>query len=490
MFDLRKYRDLSRKVARRFVRDTIGSFVIQFAIVFVPLALMAGGSMDYVRLQNAKATAQAAADAAALAAAVALSDSQADVYAIAHRSVDVNIQRTIAHEGQLTDFSMDPEQNSVTVVVEGDLPTTFLSIINIHTLRYAASASALRRLDGAAEVALVLDNTWSMNGTNITALKSAASSLVDTLMMDPRADVKISVVPYADYVNVGVGNRDMPWVNVPPDRFIEVAGTCSTITSASSCNYGNPQTCYHQIDGISEGYTCYPDLQCTQVPLNPPLTMCSANYTRHQKWYGCVKSRFLGLHVTDAQPNVQYSGTIDDYQLCPTPILPLTNSGPAIKSAIQGMVVSIGGYRPETYIPSGLIWGLNVLSPQAPFTEARSYHSENANPRKALVLMTDGANTMHLETGSGLHVSTQNAAQIDRTYTDMQTLCDNIRANGIEIFTVAFAVGTTPAADRSRAALRSCASGDNYYFDAADAAGLNAAFERIAQDLATVRIVR
>lgn len=468
-----------------FLRDHSGGFAIQLGLMLIPLALLAGGSMDYVRLQNAKASAQTAADAAALAAAVVILDPAVYIEDVARNAVLVNLRNTLASEGKLTHLEVDPIENSVSVQVEGDIPTTFLTLANIQTLNYTATSSALRRLDGAAEVALVLDNTWSMNGSRITALRAAASSLVDTLTRDPRANVRVAVVPYADYVNVGLGYRNAGWMDVPPDYAIESPGSCTTITSASVCNYGNPQTCYHMVDGMSEGYTCYPDLQCYQVPLNPPLSHCNPPSSRPMTWWGCVKSRLQGLHVTDARPDVRYEGILNSLQTCPTPILPLTHSISTIKSAIQSMAASVGGYRPETYIPSGLIWGWNVLSPQAPFTEGRAYHETNENPRKAMVLMTDGANTMFLHPNGG-HYSTTNPAQIATTYTDMQILCNNIRSQNIEIFAVAFEV-VEPV---SLNAMRNCASGPNYYFDATDAAALNAAFNRIAQELATVRLIR
>lgn len=56
-----------------------------------------------------------------------------------------------------------------------------------------------------------------MSGARLKTLKTAATNLVNTLTADPKADVKIAVVPFAQYVNTGVARRNEPWMNVPAD---------------------------------------------------------------------------------------------------------------------------------------------------------------------------------------------------------------------------------------------------------------------------------
>ena len=42
----------------------------------------------------------------------------------------------------------------------------------------------------------------------LTSRKQAASALVTKITADPKADVKIAVIPYGQYVNIGVANRN------------------------------------------------------------------------------------------------------------------------------------------------------------------------------------------------------------------------------------------------------------------------------------------
>ena len=69
-------------------------------------------------------------------------------------------------------------------------------------------------MGNALEVALVLDNTGSMKKDDKeTALRQAVQELVDSVMAG-QADVKVAVVPFSQYVNVGVENRNAPWLEV------------------------------------------------------------------------------------------------------------------------------------------------------------------------------------------------------------------------------------------------------------------------------------
>jgi len=66
------------------------------------------------------------------------------------------------------------------------------------------------------DMVLVLDTTASMAGTKIETLKRAAKDLISSIPDD--ADVKMGVVPFSSYVNVGLENRNEPWMFVDEDR--------------------------------------------------------------------------------------------------------------------------------------------------------------------------------------------------------------------------------------------------------------------------------
>jgi Flp pilus assembly protein TadG len=201
---------------------------------------------------------------------------------------------------------------------------------------------------------------------------------------------------------------------------------------------------------------------------------------------------------------------------CPTPIVPLTTNRPAMISAIQGMQHWMGG---GTNQAEGLAWGWRVLSPGAPFTQGRPYDDPENPVHKVLVLMTDGENTS-LNSGNATHQSDYSSYQYRRLWTDYQylsspsvgqpgiaaawrrngitsatsmvnyinareeALCEAIKATGIEIYTIQFRDVSTDNQNR----LRDCASGDDHYFQAANAQELQAAFDAIGTGIGNLRL--
>ena len=155
------------------------------------------------------------------------------------------------------------------------------------------------------------------------------------------------------------------------------------------------------------------------------------------------------------------------------------------------MVINIGSYKPYTYIPAGLIWGQNVLSQSEPLNQGKAYDPKNKLPRKVAVLMTDGENTLRFRNSDGRHIQPSSNAttakgEIKKTNEVTKAICDDMKANKIEIYTVAFMV-TDPDAKQL---LENCATDASHYYDASDPAKLLAAFSGIAQSLAQVRLAR
>ena len=132
-----------------------------------------------------------------------------------------------------------------------------------------------------------------------------------------------------------------------------------------------------------------------------------------------------------------------------------------------------------------------MLSPTAPFSEGAAYDASNRRPRKVMVLMTDGANTLRFNAADGRHLApsgnaTNQANQIAQTYSDMAAICTYAKQQQIEIFTVAFEI-TDPVA---MSTLRNCATTPGHAFDAKDRQSLADAFKNIALSLTNVRITQ
>jgi hypothetical protein len=225
----------------------------------------------------------------------------------------------------------------------------------------------------------------------------------------------------------------------------------------------------------------------------PPYEHCTGGgAAREFRWFGCVGSRTVAdTRLRVDRPDVRYPGFVEDRQNCLSRIMPLTSDRGALLSAIDAMVVNVGSYRPYTYIPSGLIWGWNLLNPGEPFAGAETYDTANSRPRKVAVLMTDGENTLRLNNADGRHVRFSGAGpaqanQLAATNQDSRAICEGMKARNIELFTVAFMV-TDPDARRL---MEECATDAAHYFDARDADALLAAFSDIARSLRVVRLAR
>jgi von Willebrand factor type A domain len=309
----------------------------------------------------------------------------------------------------------------------------------------------------------------------LDALKLSAKSLVTTVLSHKQAStyVKIGIVPFADYVNVGLSNRGSSWMNVPKDYTTTDPNYCSiSYPDASSSNCHDAQGVWNN-DGVPTKYT----YQVCDWVMGNPVTTCSPQTYQH-KWYGCVGSRPSPMDQSIGSASQAYPGILDTG--CTNEITDLTDKLATLTSAIDAMVAS-----GNTYIPSGLLWGWNMLDSSAPLTTAKSKSAMAAiHGSKSLVLMTDGDNTLSPGNGADYKYHWGN----DVVYANKMTadLCQNIKDDGVNVFTVAFKVANTT----SLQILQDCASSPTQAYDATNDAELQAAFDQIGSSLAQLRITK
>lgn len=488
---------------RRMRSDRRGNVAMMFALAAPVVALIVGFAIDLTRHQLARNAAQNALDASALAAAASgVSDLDA-LNTLVNSYLAANVDPKQINTGYAVSVHYENE-TELKVTLKGDINAFFSGLIGMNKLPVNVESVAQRGTADAVELALVLDNTWSMSDsagggqTRIQALKTAAKTLTDALMVKDDGRVKIGVVPYAEYVNVGTGNRTQPWISVPADYSTStpaVPCTWETRTTKDVYTGGVRGTCTRYNDGVAEQYSCWTTEQTKTTVDVAPYQVCTGGRsasTTNYRWFGCVRSRNSGtLRLNDSQPNTPYVGFLGTSQRCLNPILPLNDTKATVTSTINALVVNVGSYRPNTHIPSGLIWGVNVLSPTAPFTDGRAYSPGNNAPRKILVLMTDGENTLRFQASDGQHPAFSSntstaATQLTQTNKDVSDICVYAKAQGIEIYTVALSVNSSTA----RTMLQNCATDANHYFDASDSASLVKSFADIAASINAVRLVK
>ncbi|MEE4236271.1 MAG: pilus assembly protein [Anderseniella sp.] len=448
-----------RTLARHFARDARGNMAIAMALVAVPLFGVAGAAMDYGGRLQAEARLQAAIDAGALAGAASEEGKEAAIKKTVRQYVMDNAAGKYLDGPGAVKVKISSD-GVIRVSATAEYPTTILNIMGIKSLPIGALAET-KRSESGAEIAMVLDVTGSMAGTKIDALKVAAKDFVAETTK-PNANkpgaVRLSLVPYNKYVNVGMANRNASWMAVPAD-YSTTENICQDWTTNTNPHNCRNESYSYSSDGVNVSGThevC--DYDTNTVNECRPVT---STY----QWYGCAGSRDYPWNVRDGRPSLDIPGLLN--VSCPNEITPLTSDVARLNTNIDALP-SWG----DTYIPAGLIWGWRTLSSEVPYTEGLSTVDAQAKGvTKHLVLMTDGENVTSKSSGAADHDGWDPDAG-DATTAE---LCENIKNAGIVVHAIAFEV--TDASTKSM--LQACATGGNYY-DASDPARLSQAFDAIA----------
>ncbi|KFC68387.1 von Willebrand factor type A [Devosia sp. LC5] len=271
------------RLVARFGRDESGVFAIMFGLMAVVLIAMGGAVVDYVRLEQTRNRAQIALDAAALALHHEIFEDATEatikklagalvVERVGDSAVFANVD--VAH--------IDLEKGSLYLEAEMKMPTLFVGLVGVNELGARIVSESTRRRS-ELEVVMVLDNSGSMEDYfqgldqfRMTNLVNAAQNAVSILYGDDAAqaqkNVKIGIVPFTQFVNVGTANANKPWLNR--------SGT-NAIMRDNFDNDGNPATSF--IDSFD------------RIALFDQL---SGTYS----WGGCVEARQSPYDTNDTAP--------------------------------------------------------------------------------------------------------------------------------------------------------------------------------------------
>lgn len=219
---------------RRFAKDESGVFAVIFGVMAIVLIALGGAVVDYVSIVQTRARAQVALDAAALALQPELfkpgyniNDLKAKAQAIMlERIGDTRVTASIDRAvGNIPDGTLYFHASV-------SMPTTFVSLVGVPTLSGDVESEATRK-KLALEVVMVLDNSGSMaSESRMTNLVNAAKCATYILMYDKVVDapnnsntcvpasgaklvddVKVSIVPFTMFVNVGANNANASWID-------------------------------------------------------------------------------------------------------------------------------------------------------------------------------------------------------------------------------------------------------------------------------------
>lgn len=358
--------------------------------------------------------------------------------------------------GATYDLDITEGDGLVHVSAKANYDTMFMDILGIDELTVAADATVVREVRGL-EVALVLDVTGSMaTNNNIGAMKTASHNFIDILFDSASDDeaVKVGLVPYSTSVNVG------------------------------------PYGIGKDLDGGDYG-----------EPFMSNSDNLTWNHGSSSQWWGCVLAHDTPADTENSDSSWawddydarDYTGTCSyrsggrryyyqcnpysrNYRCNKSTVVPLTSNQDELDDAIDGFYAS--GYTLGNY---GMVWGYRMLSPEEPFVEG----SDWTDPlwQKAVIMMTDGNNTMTTYTAYG------DRDDHDVSASDLNTrfeaTCDNMKEQGITIYTVTFTSGIS---ESNKGYYRRCASDESKYHDAPNQDDLIDVFEKISRELSNIHL--
>lgn len=405
------------------------------ALMMGVVILGVGAALDFTLMTNQSSDLQNMADAAVLAAARSGEEDDETLQKIAqavvdnHNTTGAELTVTARLDGDIVVVDITSKHEMIVPGMLGTEPQT-ISVTSASPLPTSTPVN----------LALVLDTTGSMAGSNIAALKLASNALL-TEMESAEAETKVSIVPFGQYVNIGFEEKSKDkrgWINRGKEG-----------QSWKSCwiNHGGQTVCSNGV----------------------------------HKWRGCMGTHTDTKTAAGASAgSAKFPAAIDAY--CGSEVMPLSTNFTAMKTKINSLTT--GG---TTYLAGGLAWGWRTLDKSAPYTEAAA--STDPNLMSAMVFMTDGANNRSRGdsywSSSGVkhnRGSDGGKAGLDLT----KELCKNIKASGVKVYVVAYKL---PNAKSTADVLSECASSQDTFYEPESAAELIDTFKGIARNLNEARLV-
>ena len=513
-----------------FISNSRGNVAILFALAILPVGMFVGAALDFSRHQTNGVELSSSLDASALATARYVMENpglkENDVAKFAEEYLNANFHASSTKT--LEDISVEFVENShVRISAMSEIETSMLSLAGIKQLKSKEVAQASFGAPSALRAVLVLDNSSSMSGEKMDALKEAADDFVSalteanggssasastvtsgnsenakttsftatsstsakddddddfdtadtssTLMSGGGSDSYIGIVPFNHYVNVGTDHQHADWISVP-NKKTSTKSKCSVNTSATLAVGCEKKTkaCTGSSDGMSYDATC----SYWDCPSGASTVLDCTDVSETSEWCGAVVSRKPPLNVSDSDYDTD---PVEGYLTpegnegweCAAPIMPMTNNSSEMTDYIDDLKAS-----GDTYIAPGLMWGYRVLSPGAPFTEMAGKDINSS----AIVLMSDGMNSRSYKSwsnGSDHYGTNRKAADEDTL-----AACSFIKSQDVEIYAIAFQIDDKDTEDM----LKDCATTFSHYYDADSIEQLKEAFSDVAASFREVAL--
>lgn len=499
-----------------------GAVAIMVALSLVALVAVVGAVIDVARAVYARDLLQQAADAGSLAAGRETLSSTAtqqaketQLAAAAQKLIDANLKSAknlvTVEPVKATYYPVvGTEADSVKISITGTTSTVFLKFTGMPAFTFKIESTTQFPQPGPIDLAMVLDTTSSMGATptggsesKLATLKSAATDLVNSVMASGSDNIRVGVVPYTSYVNVGLRSPAPSWV-------LPIVRNEPIVCLERSTTDCTPRVYYDcLIDGVMRTNGCVSGGFCT----------CLRSEARVFPWNGCIGARSVLAPNNPDRRDLNkftdaYLNTIKDLPATPNSSIPSfsgqndVSAGPgicpttqirALTPTKQNVLDTIAALKAggDTHIPTGLIWGWNLLDPAEPYTARTKAELDGIGGRKVLLLMTDGINANSPRLWDGAYLPNGSTGltlnpnwRDDGTKSNNLTtqICENIKGDGIQIYTVMFDV---PPGSQIEAILTNCASkidGKKTSFIATNRKELLDAFRDITDQLRMLKL--
>ena len=484
---------------RSFCLNTSGNISVVFALSMGVLLMGIGVAVDLSGSVSARTRLQSAVDSGILAAARDSYESTNNGRGKVKTMIETAILANM--DGEPVDIDVTFPDGNFRVVATYDYKTSIMGLFGKPSMQVAASAESPRASVAPVNIAMVIDTTASIQQFgHETALRNAAHEMINVAEA-AESTVRVSIVPYGQYVNVGMAAASEPWLDTSKTMTSGVTErSCyeeTTLTDPGTCTT-TTETVDVYTDGVVTGTRDVTNTNCTGRVWTPTgNTICPDDiaWSRTYTYVGCAGSRDDPDNLApaaDASNRIpaamDQDGSSPGYWrhvTCGEEILPLTTEFSDLRNKIDNLT-----FTGATYLPTGLMWGWRTLDPSTPYTQTAG---DDPGTVSAIVLMTDGLNVLrqgYSDEDKPYHVPYTDGEPDSVGLDKFDDVCAALRPTGIQVYTVAYALPDDDpvARDETLLALANCATSPGHVFTPETASQLQDAFSTITRSLVDVRL--
>jgi Flp pilus assembly protein TadG len=474
----------------RFIEDRSGNFAVITAAILTTILLSVGFGINTAQMVLTRSNLLNALDSAVTSTARdlttgAIPEDDAEKTVKAFLFTNGGTGFASADKISLDSLVVDHTAKTVTATASVNISLLFPLFGAADSQKISVTSAALYS-DKQVEVAMMLDLTGSMAKTKYTDkigdLRLAATNAVKTMLGNQNTNnprVRVALVPYASGVNVGALVNNVYAETSSSSDLPPVAGSKLLVSKTGS-----------------KALPLFATYKSIVASAYPHSDNCA---TERKDRYGNADFSADGPDTVRAdKAGKQYYALVNrdnglkgsGMNACPAAkLIPLTTDENALLD-------SIGAFNANGYTAGAVAvqWTYYMLSPEwrsAIKNAGLGDGPADPNPEKiakVAILMTDGQfNTAY----AGVSGNYNNQGNVSRG--NAESICANMKRDGIEIFTIGFSLPSNEASE-ARNVLQNCSSPDKpgiqHFFDVSTGTELDQAFQSIIANTERVALTQ